>query len=239
MIGYTARGSFLLKSMIVFACLITAMALGAPSVCAQEKSIPEQIEWTWEVRPAHPDPALPNVLLLGDSLTRNMFPSVTRDLRGTANVYLFAASTSVGDPRLTHQIAEFVRMEGVRFRVVHFNNGMHGWKYSESQFHAAFPVYLREVESLVPSRRDLIWATITPVLPTASGGASNARVDARNAIALSFVSAAGIRVDRQHALMLKHQDLHQDPIHFNQKGSDMEGDQAAALIREELQQRSH
>ena len=33
-------------------------------------SIPEEIEWTWEVRPPHPDPKLPNVLLLGDSLSQ-------------------------------------------------------------------------------------------------------------------------------------------------------------------------
>ncbi|MGB6133360.1 MAG: SGNH/GDSL hydrolase family protein [Acidobacteriaceae bacterium] len=220
--------------MIALFCLSAGFAAFPPSLCAQQKSIPEQIEWTWEVRPAHPHPVLPNVLLIGDSLTRNMFPEVTKELRGTANVYLFAASTSVGDPRLTRQIAEFVNMEDVRFRVVHFNNGMHGWKYTEAQFRAGFPAYLGEVETLVPSRRDLIWATITPVLPTGTGGATNARVDARNAIALSFVDAAGIRVDHQHALMLKHQDLHQDPVHFNNKGSDMEGDQAAAMIRQVL-----
>ena len=70
-------------------------------------SIPEEIEWTWEVRPPHPDPKLPNVLLLGDSLSRNYFPEVTKDLAGTANVYLMASSTSVGDPRLPRQIREF------------------------------------------------------------------------------------------------------------------------------------
>jgi hypothetical protein len=31
-------------------------------------SIPEEIEWTWEVRPAGSDPGLPNVVLLGDSI---------------------------------------------------------------------------------------------------------------------------------------------------------------------------
>ena len=41
-------------------------------------SIPEEIEWTWEVRPAASDPGLPNVLLLGDSITRNYYPAVAR-----------------------------------------------------------------------------------------------------------------------------------------------------------------
>lgn len=50
-------------------------------------SILEMIEWTWEVRPAHPDLKLPDVLLLGDTITRNYFSEVTKDLAGTANVY--------------------------------------------------------------------------------------------------------------------------------------------------------
>jgi hypothetical protein len=43
-----------------------------------------------------------------------------------ANVYLMATSASVGDPRLTRQIAEFSSPEHVRLRIVHFNNGTHG-----------------------------------------------------------------------------------------------------------------
>jgi hypothetical protein len=108
---------------------------GPAGILAQmSSSIPEEIEWTWEVRPPHPNPKLPNVLLLGDSITQNYFPQVTKDLEGIANVYLMASSTSVGDPRLPSQIAEFSAMEHVSFRVVHFNNGMHGWGYTEAQF---------------------------------------------------------------------------------------------------------
>jgi hypothetical protein len=59
-------------------------------------------------------------------------------------------------------------------------------------------------------------------------------VDARNAIAASLIRAAGITIDDQHALMMKHEDLHQDPVHFNPQGSNLEGNQAAQLIRAEL-----
>jgi lysophospholipase L1-like esterase len=201
-------------------------------------SIPEEIEWTWEVRPPHPDPKLPNVLLLGDSLSRNYFPQVTRDLAGVANVYLMASSTSVGDPRLPHQIREFAAMENVPFRIVHFNNGMHGWGYTEAQYKAAFPEFLRTVRSLVDKNAGkssaLIWANITPVEPNAFNGASNSRIDARNAIARGFIDAAHIPIDDQHALMLQHQNLHQDTVHFNTAGSNLMGDQVAATIRAQL-----
>lgn len=217
--------------------LLVLLLLGmSPVLSLAQKpvSIPEEIEWTWEVRPPHPDPSLPNVLLLGDSISRNYFPEVKKDLAGVANVYLMASSTSVGDPRLPHQIAEFAKMEKVRFRVVHFNNGMHGWGYSEIQYKAGFPGFLRAVRSLVDNKRGLIWANTTPVREDATSGATNARVDERNAIALALTEAAGIPLDDQHALMMKHQDLHQDPVHFNPAGANIQGDQAAAMIRSAL-----
>src|ERR1700722_1029106 len=98
------------------------LSLAPASLAAQKAvSIPEEIEWTWEVRPPHPDPKLPNVLLLGDSISRAYFPQVTKDLAGIANVYLMASSTSVGDPRLSRQIAEFSAMENVHFSIVPFH----------------------------------------------------------------------------------------------------------------------
>lgn len=220
------------------ACLLaTALfAFGATALHAQKPvSIPEEIEWTWEVRPPHPDPKLPNVLLLGDSISRNYFPQVTKDLTGIANVYLMASSTSVGDPRLPHQIVEFARMENVPFRLVHFNNGMHGWGYTEDQYRAAFPQFLHSVRALVGKNGSLIWANTTPVRSDATNGATNLRIDQRNAIAKALVQAQKIPIDNQHDLMMKHEDLHEDSIHFNPSGAAIQGDQAAAMIRAVLQ----
>jgi hypothetical protein len=219
-----------LKLLVVAGLLCTPVA----SLAQKRVSISEEIEWTWEVRPAHVDPHLPNVLLLGDSISRNYFPEVTKDLAGKANVYLMASSTSVGDPRLPHQIAEFAQLEGVRFQVVHFNNGMHGWAYTEEQYKAAFPSFLKAVRPLLVRGGALIWANTTPVRSDANNGATNDRVDARNAIALAFVRAAGVAIDDQHGLMMKHPDLHEDPVHFNPAGANMQGDQAAAMIRSAL-----
>src|SRR5882672_5073780 len=95
--------------------MVFAVICGITAIAQKPVSIPEEIEWTWEVRPAHPDTKLPNVLLLGDSISRNYFPEVTKDLAGVANIYLMASSTSVGDPRLPQQIAEFAALQGVSF----------------------------------------------------------------------------------------------------------------------------
>jgi hypothetical protein len=214
--------------------LLLASMVVMPLTAEKAVSIPEEIEWTWEVRPPHPDPQLPNVLLLGDSISRNYFPEVKKDLSGVANVYLMASSTCVGDPRIEDQVAQFATMEGVRFRVVHFNNGMHGWAYTEAQYKAAFPAYLRAVRALTEKGGRLIWASTTPVRSDASD-ATNPRIQARNRIASAFVEAAGVAIDDQFALMEKHQDLHEDPVHFNPAGADIQGDQAAAAIRKALE----
>jgi hypothetical protein len=219
----------------VFAIFSLSLVARPSLLSAQDQtSIPEEIEWTWEVRPQLADPKLPNVLLLGDSITRNYFPEVTKDLSGIANVYLFASSTSVGDPRLPHQIAEFAALQGVFFAVVHFNNGLHGWGYTEAQFKSGFPIFLQAIRAL-PGRGKLIWTTITPVRPEASNGATNPRIDARNAIAQAFIESEKILVDDQHALMTQHANLYEDAFHFNKAGSAIMGDQAAAIIRNLLQ----
>jgi hypothetical protein len=222
-------------SLIVAVFVLLLGAAGSTAVAQKPVSIPEEIEWTWEVRPPHPDPKLPNVLLVGDSITRNYFPEVSKDLAGTANVYLFASSTCVDDPRLPHQLAEFAAMEGVPFRVVHFNNGMHGWGYTEEQYRAGFPVLLRSVRALAGPHGRLIWASTTPVRQDAGNGATNPRIDARNEIARGFVAKAGIAIDDQHALMMNHRDLYQDSVHFGPAGAAIQGAQVAKTIESALQ----
>jgi len=214
--------------------LLFAASAFFPLTAQESVSIPEKIEWTWEVRPPNPDSRLPNVLLLGDSITRNYFPQVTRDLAGIANVYLMSSSTSIGDPRLPHQIAEFATMENVQFQVVHFNNGMHGWGYSESQYRSAFPQFLRAVQKLVGTKGALVWASTTPVRKDVPDGAMNVRVEQRNESALALVKGAGIALDDQHSLMMQHRDLYEDDVHFNPEGANIQGDQAAATIRTAL-----
>src|SRR5260370_14313419 len=133
-------------------------------------------------------------------MTRRDLAQVTQDLRGIANVYLLASSTSVGDPRLSHQIAEFAATQRVSFAVVHFNNGMHGWGYTEAQFQSGFPIFLRAIRSL-PGRGKLIWATITPVKPEASGGPTNPRIATTNPLAHPFIQPRKIPPNNQHPLI--------------------------------------
>jgi hypothetical protein len=136
-------------SLLASAVLVAGMM---PSPLAAQKPVskPEEIEWTWEVRPTRVDGKLPNVLLVGNSISRNYYPEVKRQLDGVSNVYLLATSTSVGDSRLMHELRDSSAMEAVTFNVVHFNNGMHGWDYSEKEYKAAFPSFLKALRHIAP-----------------------------------------------------------------------------------------
>ena len=215
---------------------LLAAALAPLTASAAPRSKTEEVEWTWEVRPAHADQKLPNVLIVGDSISRNYFPEVKRQLNGVANVYLLATSICAGDPRLPNEIKAFGKMEDVAFRVVHFNNGMHGWTYSEAEYMAGFPAYLKALHSIAP-KAVFIWATTTPVRKDEEPGPTNARIDARNALAQQFVHR--MAVDDQHALMENHQHLHEDNVHFNTQGFDIAGVQAATTIQTALKQEIH
>jgi hypothetical protein len=223
------------RRVIPAVALATALALEWPflSAAAHSQSQPEEIEWTWDVRPAHADATLPNVLLEGDSIARNYFPEVQKQLAGKANVYLMANSLCVGNPDLQEQIVLFGKMEGVSFRVVHFNNGLHGTEYTEAQYKAGFPAYLASLHSIAPDAA-FIWATTTPIKADREPGLTNTRVDARNAIAATFVR--GMIVDDEHSLMEKHDDLYLDNVHFNLEGSNLMGDQVADTILRALNQ---
>src|SRR5208283_5323221 len=112
--------------------------------------ITEKIEWTWTDRPEAAVAGLPNVLLVGDSITRGYYAATAKDLSGVANVYLFATSAASGDPRLPGQLRDYFKMIGVTFAVIHFNNGMHGWRYTEQQYAAGLPDMIEALSEGAP-----------------------------------------------------------------------------------------
>jgi hypothetical protein len=110
---------------------------------------------------------------------------------------------------------------------------MHGWAYSESQYERAFPSFVRAIQDSTPGAR-LIWTTTTPVKVDASPGPTNRRIEARNAIAKTFVQKAGLPMDDQHELMMHHLDTYEDTVHFNESGAEIQGAQATATIEAAL-----
>ena len=221
------------------ACLVLAASLLALSYRARPADHfvhVEKIEWTWSDRPAAIESGLPDVLLLGDSITRGYYDATVDLLRGKANVYLFATSAAVGSDMLLEQIRDYRKMTRIRFALVHLHNGMHGRTYSDADYRAHYPAFLETVKSQWPTAKCVV-ATTTPVLKDSEDGPPNDRILARNAIAMQDAAKAGCRIDDQHALMLQHQDLHDGNVHFTAAGSRVQAEQVVVSILQTLEER--
>jgi len=75
------------------------------------------------------------VLPIGDSITRTYYPAVATNL------------ASIGDERLPRQLAEYCQKIQISFDVVQFNNGMHGWAYTEDEYRTYFGETLAAVRN--------------------------------------------------------------------------------------------
>lgn len=180
----------------------------------------ERIEWIRLWLPNVNKRDLPQVLLLGDSITQAYYKDVAADLKGKAYVGYLTSSLSVGDPMLPKQVALVLR--NYKFDVIHFNNGLHGKGYSEKEYARYFPQYVKSIRANSHGAK-LIWTTSTPVRTgkdMSEFAPWTKRVIARNRIADAYVRKAGIRIDDLYAAVLHHPEyyLGVDGTHPNAKG---------------------
>lgn len=224
--------------MIKILLLNLSLALVPTAIRAETPAvIREGIEWC-DIWISHANKTnLPRVLLLGDSIARGYYSAVEKRLAGKAYVARLTTSAFVSDPMFHQQIA--LVLDHTQFDVIHFNNGLHGWQYSEAAYRKAFPRLLKTIKKHAP-RAQLIWATTTPHKPTTNAppvtatSGSDARVIARNAIALEFVTAKKIPVTDLYTPVLGRAELYSDGVHFNQEGTAIQADQVAAQVEKLL-----
>lgn len=187
----------------------------------------ENIEWTDVWMPNMKSAQLPRVMLIGDSITRGYYATVEEKLKGKAYVARYTTSKAIGDPALLDEIRTFLKQTD--FQVVQFNIGMHGWAYSEAEYEKHFPALVKAIRKAAPKAK-LVWAHTTPIRKDNPQGATNARIEARNAIAAAYCGKQSIPVTNLHALMVTKAQLHSDDVHFDKEGSRILGTAVAAGI---------
>ena len=218
---------------------VAVLAAQTTAPCADRSPIPasarEGIEWC-DLWISHANETnLPRVLLLGDSIARDYYPAVEKRLAGRAFVARLSTSAFISDPVLAGEVE--MALGSMKFEVIHFNNGMHGWQHGEEEYAAAFPALVQTLRRCAPSAR-LIWANTTAlkISPTRPGPAeaTDARIQARNVIAGKVVQAEGILVDDLYSLTAGHPELHADNVHFNKQGIALQASQVSAAIQKVL-----
>jgi GDSL-like Lipase/Acylhydrolase family len=221
--------------------LLVPVVLAALPVCSRAQTViapagrhvaREPIEWIRLWLPNVNKKDLPQVLLLGDSITQAYYQDVAADLKGKAYVSYLTSSLSVGDPMLPRQVA--LVLKNYRFDVIHFNNGLHGKGYTEEEYARYFPQFVKTIQANAHGAK-LIWTSSTPVRmgnDMSEFAPFTKHVVARNQIADAYARKAGIPIDDLYAAVLHHPGyyLGVDGTHPNPQGRAAEARDVAASI---------
>ncbi len=215
-----------------------ALLLPVPAVPAQDAAAPpallrERIEWcdVWHTDADKED--LPRVLLIGDSITRGYFDAVEQSLGEAAHCSRYTTSRSVCDPVFFQELS--LILSQYPYRVIHFNNGLHGWGYTEAQYAAGFDRLLAALRAEAPGAR-LVWACTTPVQPGSGMADDRHRVAERNALAAARVQEAGIPVNDLYALSVDHPEhFSGDGVHFSPAGKAVQAEAVTAAVKKALE----
>ena len=209
--------------------LLVMLSLCTTGLAAAEPLAPkrEGIEWldVWVTHGDQPA-ATPRVLLIGDSITRAYYGEVQKRLEGKAVCDRLATSISLGDPLLALQIGLVVRQ--YHYDVIHFNNGMHGWGYSEAEYGAAILPILATLRQVAPDAK-LVWATTTPTAGGAAG--NNPRIDERNRLVQAALTGKDVVIDDLHAVIVADPTMiSKDGVHMGPAGTTALADHVAQAV---------
>ena len=179
------------------------------------------------------DPALPRVLLIGDSISHMYTASVRKLLKGRANVHRAPAncySTRDGLANFDDWVAP---PPGKRWDLIHFGFGYH------DRLRPGAP-YAANLEKLIERLRKtgaiLVWARTVPFTDTPAAGD---QVRKLNETADAVMARHNVKVDDLYSTVADRPDkyLCSDRIHYNSEGIRRQAGEAARVIAEALQAR--
>ncbi len=198
---------------------------------------------------AYEEPSLPQVLIIGDSISIGYFKPTQALLEGHAVVVHNpgnAAHTANGLKRLTQWLGD------TQWDVIHFNHGLHDLKYIDEQGKNVavekgkqqIPIedYEINLEALVTRLKatgaKLIFATTTPV-PDGTGFRVKGDAEKYNCAAVKVMERHGIAINDLYSFALPRLGDIQRPqnVHFTPQGSELLAEQVADAILKALQER--
>lgn len=194
----------------------------------------EEIEWLDVWIPGNSNTQLPKVLLVGDSITRGYYGAVETALKGKAIVCRLTTSKSLGDPGLIEEV--HLILSQTKYDIVHFNNGLHGWGYSEKEYEKGFVELLKTFKKDAPGAK-LIWATTTPMREPGKDQfqAKTGRIKARNAIAATLTNKEGIATNDLFGFLEEKPAFWSgDGVHLNGNGTKALGSLVSGILLEQL-----
>tara|TARA_B110000259_G_C14030351_1_gene406397 strand:+ start:368 stop:1381 length:1014 start_codon:yes stop_codon:yes gene_type:complete len=186
---------------------------------------------------------LPNVLIIGNSISIGYTPYVQRELKGKCNVYRIPVNG--GDTMLCLRKLDFWLGDST-WDVIHFNFGLHDLKRLKNnklditgKVVNTQEVYAANLNKIViklktNTKSKLIWATTSVVPEGAEGRIKGVEVE-YNRIAEKIMKDNQIIIDDQYDLTSKHPtEQKKENVHFLKEGMERQGKQVAKCISKVL-----
>ncbi len=188
--------------------------------------------------------ALPNVLIIGDSISMGYGPFVQARMEGKANVYRLRQN---GGP--TAKGLKYIDqwLSDIEWDVIHFNWGLHdlkrvkqGDKYISGTNQESPEQYAANLQMLVKrlkaTRAKLIFAATTPV-PAGCEKRDKGQAVVYNEIAKAVMKRNNIPVNDLYSYILPHLDEYMvspGNVHYNKQGNQFLGKKVAEEISKNL-----
>ena len=192
--------------------------------------------------PIKVDPKLPNVLIIGDSISIGYTLPTRANLKGKANVHRIPIN---GGPTI-RGLTEIEKWLGERqWDVIHFNWGLHDLKMDKTGKHQV-PIkeYEANLEKLVKRLKKqtkvLIWASTTPVPEgKVNPPRKDSDVQAYNKVAKQIMAKHDVVINDLYAFALpKLKEIQRSVnVHFTPEGSNVLGERVADVILRELKKK--
>ncbi len=189
------------------------------------------------------NPKLPNVLLIGNSISIGYTPFVQKILKDKANVYRIPENG--GDTQKAVKKLDFW-LGDKQWDVIHFNFGLHDMKRLignnldiKGKKVISEKDYVSNLEKIVAKLKNetnakLIWATIS-VVPKGAKGRIKGEEVTYNEIALEVMKKNNIQIDDQYKLTLDHpEDQQPANVHFHEQGCERQAQQVVQEILQSL-----
>ncbi len=172
------------------------------------------------------DPALPRVLLIGDSISRGYTLPVRALLQGKANVHRAPENcgpTANGLKKLP------VWLGTGKWDIIHFNFGIHDRKTPLPDYETRLEEFTTQLKA---TGAKIIWASTTPVAEGGMKDATDADLVARNLAAAAIMKKHGVIIDDLYAWMKPDLAKYQNPkdVHFGQPGYERLAERVARVI---------
>lgn len=176
------------------------------------------------------DPALPRVLIIGDSVSRGYTLAVRKVLKGKANVH--RAPANCGPTKMGLEKLDVWLGQG-KWDVIHFNFGIHDRATPLEDYRERLG---KIVDRLSGTGAKLIWATTTPIPDVSETKQTSASIVERNAISAEIMKGKGVVINDLFAAITPHLATLQNPkdVHFNSDGYDFLGEKVGSAIEANL-----